>query len=210
MKYFASFYRKYLYLDFCLPELISICEMLKVKLDYDKDFSGDLIMDPIVGIDIEGLDNSDIAQKIIDRSVLTKYIVKIYSTGSTFDQLVADLDKEEFLKESLSEQSFKFDVNACGRVMSEKEKLSVMEKFGCLNFKGKVNIKNAERTFVVLDNHKRGVKYFGRMIAGKEGNYNLLIEDDSRYYSKYNLQARKYLGPTSTDNVLAFLMVYIN
>jgi hypothetical protein len=30
---------------------------------------------------------------------------------------------------------------------------------------------------------------------------------DALYYSKYRLQIRKYLGPTSTDNVLSFLMV---
>jgi hypothetical protein len=30
------------------------------------------------------------------------------------------------------------------------------------------------------------------------------------YFAKYQLSGRKYLGPTSTDNVLAFLMVFLN
>ena len=30
---------------------------------------------------------------------------------------------------------------------------------------------------------------------------------ETHYYSKYNLPGRKYLGPTTTDNILAFVMV---
>jgi hypothetical protein len=34
--------------------------------------------------------------------------------------------------------------------------------------------------------------------------------DDPLFFSKYNLNTRKYLGPTSTDNVLGFIMVKLN
>jgi len=44
-----------------------------------------------------------------------------------------------------------------------------------------------------------GEKYFGKIIAGKD-------EEEPRFYSKYDLSNRKYLGPTSTDYVLSFIM----
>jgi len=48
--------------------------------------------------------------------------------------------------------------------------------FGCLGFKGKINLKNPERTFVIVDNYYRGKKYFGKLIAGKsDGNFLFLI-----------------------------------
>lgn len=39
--------------------------------------------------------------------------------------------------------------------------------FGVLGFKGKINLKAPERTFVIVDNFYKGKKYFGRLIAGK-------------------------------------------
>ncbi len=39
--------------------------------------------------------------------------------------------------------------------------------FGVMGFKGKINLKNPDRTFVIIDNFYRGKKYFGKLIAGK-------------------------------------------
>jgi tRNA (guanine10-N2)-methyltransferase len=74
-----------------------------------------------------------------------------------------------------------------------------MEMFDVLKFKGKVSLKKAQRTFIVIDNHYRGMKYFGKLIAGKD-------DKDALYFSKYNLNTRKYLGPTTMDNLLGFVM----
>lgn len=198
--YLASFVRKGLFLDFCLPELLSVCEMMNVPIKYDKTFSFDVKEDPMIHIDIPELETSGIGQKICDRAVLTKYMVKLYAEGKTYDELVSNVDREKFLVESDSQQTFKFEVDPRGKTLSQEEKLNIMDKFTVLNFKGKVDLKNPQRIFIVIDNHHRGVKYFGKLIAGKS-------EEEAKFYSKYNLQTRKYLGPTSTDNVLGFIMV---
>lgn len=166
MKYIANFIRKSLFYDFCLPELISICEMYNVDLKYDKNYSGDVFNDPIIEIDIPDIETSEIARKICERAILTRNIIKVFSEGTTVEELVKNVNREEFLIESESEETFKFEVDAKGKVLSQNEKLDIIDQFNVLNFKGKVNLKNSKRLFVVIDNHHRGKKYFGKVLAG--------------------------------------------
>jgi len=166
MKYLATFIRKSLFYDFCLPELISICEMYKANLQYDKSFSGDIFNDPVIEIDIPEIETSDIAQKICERAILTRCIVKVYSEGSTVEELIQNVDREKFKVESESEETMKFEVDAKGKVFSQNEKLDIIDKFNSLDFKGKVNLTNPKRLFIIIDNHHRGKKYFGKIIAG--------------------------------------------
>jgi tRNA G10 N-methylase Trm11 len=168
MKYIASFVRKDLFYDFCLPELLSVCEMFKVPLKYDKNFSYDLKRDPLIEISYPNIDTDpSIAEKIINRAVLTKNIIKIISEGNTYEELINNVDKQAFLAEGESLESFRFDIDCRGRVMSLDEKLDIIQLFSIFNFKAKVDIKKAKRVFVVIDNNLTGAKYFGKLIAGK-------------------------------------------
>ena len=45
--------------------------------------------------------------------------------------------------------------------------MDIIETFRPLNFQGKVNLKNPDRTFMIIDNHYLGKKFFGKIIAGK-------------------------------------------
>ena len=47
-----------------------------------------------------------------------------------------------------------------------EEKLKIIEKFHIFDFKAKVDLKKAERTFVVIENTVKDYKYFGKIIAG--------------------------------------------
>jgi len=166
MKYLATFIRKSLYYNFCLPELISICEMYNVKLQYDQNFSGDVFKDPLIAIDIPEIETTDIAQRICERALLTRSIIKLYSEGSTIEELIENIDKESILSESESEDSMKFEIDAKGKILSQAEKLDIIHKLSVFNFKAKVNLTNPKRHFIYIDNHHRGRKYFGRILAG--------------------------------------------
>jgi tRNA G10 N-methylase Trm11 len=175
MKYIANFIRKSLFYQFCLPELISICEMFKVELKYDKNYSGDVFLDPLLEIDITEIETSNIAQKICERAILTRNIVKVYSEGSTYEELVQNVDRDAFINESESQDSFKFEIDAKGKVLSQTEKVDIINHFGKLNFKGNIDLSNAKRIFVVIDNHHRGKKYFGKIIAGGYSGNTIII-----------------------------------
>jgi hypothetical protein len=176
MKYIASFVRKDLFYDFCLPELLSVCEMFKVPIKYDNNFCYDLKRVPLISIEYPNIENDpSIAEKIVNRAVLTKNIIKIISEGKTYEELLSNVDKNSFLSEGESLESFRFDIDCRGRVMSQDEKLDIIQSFSIFNFKAKVDIKKAKRIFVVIDNHINGEKYFGKLIAGKSDGRNFTI-----------------------------------
>lgn len=89
-----------------------------------------------------------------------------------------------------------------------------MKKFECLNFKGKVNLRNFKSRFWVIENYsshddlKEGDKqtlmriFFGREIIKKP-------RGGKKFHGIYDLTNRIFLGPTTADNDLAFLMVIL-
>ena len=57
---------------------------------------------------------------------------------------------DEFKKEAESLKSFRFDIDFRGKCESRKKELEMINKFDKFWFKAKVNIKEAERIFVIF------------------------------------------------------------
>ena len=213
MKYLATFIKNNNFYNFCLTEFLSVCELYGVKnVKYNHDtFSYDINKEPYLEISFDDIENPEICQKLIDRAALLKSIIKVYGEGDTLDEVLLDIDKnskDEIKLEQESLQTFRFDIDFRG--LSEKRKVQVdmINKFDKYPMKGKVDIQNAERIFIifrnVVENQKNktveSTKYFfGRQIAAKD-------DKKMRFHTKYDLIHRKYIGPTSTDHLLSFLM----
>jgi len=76
-EYLASFVRRSFYNDFCLGELKGLTETYEKKLYYDENYSFNPKTDPLIKIHIDGIEDTDIAQKICERAILTNYIIKV-------------------------------------------------------------------------------------------------------------------------------------
>ena len=213
MKYLATFIKNNNFYNFCLPELISVCDICNIKnFDYNKDtFSYDIQKEPYLEISFDGIDDVNNCQKLIDRSTLLKSIIKIYGKGDNMDEVINYIEKnnnEEFKKEIESLDTFRFDIDFRGLSETREKELEMINKFDKFNFKAKVDINNAQRIFVIFRNTVENQKtkeiistkyFFGRQMSGKD-------EKKLRFYTKYVLTKRKYIGPTATDHLLSFLM----
>ena len=213
MKYIATFIYNNNFYNFCLPELISVCELYNIKnFTYNKDtFSYNIQKEPYITISFDGIENPDLCLKLIERCTLLKNIIKVYGEGNNMDEVIKDIENnnmEEFKKEVESLKSFRFDIDFRGKCESREKELEMINKFDKFGFKAKVNIKQAERIFVIFRNSVENQKtkeiistryYFGREMAGKD-------EKKLHFYTKYVLTKRKYIGPTATDHLLSFLM----
>ena len=213
MEYLATFIKNNNFYNFCLPELISVCDIFNIKnFTYNKDtFSYDIQKEPYLKISFDGIENADNCQKLIDRATLLKSIIKIYGEGDNMDEVINNIEKnnlEEFKKESESLESFRFDIDFRGLSEKREKELEMINKFDKFNFKGKVDIKNAQRIFIIFRNVVENQKtkeiistkyFFGKQMSGKD-------EKELRFYTKYVLTKRKYIGPTATDHLLSFLM----
>ncbi len=213
MKYLATFIFNNNFYNFCLPELISIAELYNLKnFTYNKDtFSYNIQKEPYITISFDGVENPDLCKKLIERCTLLKNIIKVYGEGSSMDEAIDDIEKnnmKEFKDEVESLKSFRFDIDFRGKCETRDIELEMINKFDKFGFKAKVDIKNAERIFVIFRNSVENQKtkeiistkyYFGIEMAGKD-------EKKLHFYTKYVLTKRKYIGPTATDHLLSFLM----
>ena len=201
MKYIATFISKFKYNNFNFEELVSICEMFNIKnLKIDENFMFDVMNYPYINIYFDGIDNEELCKKIVNRAVLLKNIVKVYSEGNSVDDLIKNMNTEAFKEEQESTESFKFDVDIRGLSVNQAGRVEMMNKFNAFPLKGKVDLNSPKRIFTLFQNKfdNKTYTFFGRQLAGKD--------EHTRFYTKYDLIHRKYLGPTSTDHILAFLM----
>eukprot|EP00347_Sterkiella_histriomuscorum_P012467 403368464 len=156
----------------------------------------DIQKNPLVYVN---LPNEDIAHKILRRSILIKEIIDVYSSGKTYEELLENVDKEKLYPILELDKSFKFSIEGIGRKISHQEQIKIIESFRIFPFNKRIDIKNGEITYRVVENNEDHMIYFGREIASNR------IEEDT-FHVRYDLKKRPYLGPTSTDHELAFLM----
>ena len=213
MNYLATFIKNNNFYNFCLPELLSVCDIYNIKnFTFNKDtFSYDIQKEPYLKFYFDDIENSDGCQKLIERATLLKSIIKIYGEGDNMDEVINYIEKnnkDEFKKESESLDSFRFDIDFRGLSETREKELEMINKFDKFNFKAKVNIKNPKRIFVIFRNTVENQKtkeiistkyFFGKQLSGKD-------EKELRFYTKFVLTKRKYIGPTATDHLLSFLM----
>ena len=88
------------------------------------------------------------------------------------------------------------------------EQVAVMELFKIFGFRDEdVSLDHPEIIYKVIENTANLKAYFGPIVAAyKESEKSGKGKNDDTYYGKFNLKKRPYLGPTSTDHELAFLM----
>ena len=89
-----------------------------------------------------------------------------------------------------------------------KEQIAIIELFKPCGFlESDVSLDYPELVFRVVENAADNQAYFGLQIASfKKDEKSGKGKKHETYYTKYNLKLRPYLGPTSTDHELAFLM----
>lgn len=148
------------------------------------------------------LPSSEAAMRLLSRSVCMDKFIQVFSSGPSIDSLISQLQStpNPDLVSAISnpENSFAFYLDYFKDSVVFEDQIRIFEKFEILQFAGNVNLNNPKLRFWVIRD-LNGTFYFGKEAAK--------AKERTRFYSKYNLNQREYLGPTSTDNELAFLMV---
>ena len=216
-RYLIHFIKKFKYLEFCLPEFESLVSMYCPVQTYGTLSNGvhsrciqslrqKLYCSPRDQITISkhpmayaNLPNEQVAKQITARSILIKEMIDVISEAKTYEGLLANVDRSKLDPILSSGKSFKFNIEGIGRKVSHKEQVEIIESFGIFPFHDNVDLKNPEIVFKILENREDHIIYFGTEVASNR------IEEDT-FHWKYDLKHRPYLGPTSTDSQLAFLM----
>lgn len=153
----------------------------------------------------------DMMSRLANDCLLVKCILDIWGEGLTLletQEMVGKYDPEVKRLYSGEDQSFKFVIDGWGTAISHDEKLAIIDSFEqYTGFKGPIRMKDPMHLYWVIiarpSKHstvpgRRPWYAFGRQVGVNEARGPLL--------QKYDLKKRRYLGPTTMDSELAFIM----
>ena len=211
------FLKKAPFQDFAIQELLSLLKMYKIPtkdlFKYEDNITEEDYIDlkynrfenyPYVFVNID-LKYKKELQEILKRAVSISRFVEILADGENDFEFAKEIiqNKEIIDKEVLSKESYGFRILAHFNKIARKEQMKKIEDLKIAQFHGKCNLKTPERVFVIAEMYTEDLKlkrkYFGKDIGN--------ILKRTSYIHKYRLPDRAFLGPTSTDENLAFLMV---
>ncbi|KAL6139270.1 hypothetical protein ACLB2K_064547 [Fragaria x ananassa] len=156
------------------------------------------------------LPSEEVAIKIANRSVLVKGMYELWGEGGSYEELeesIRNYPDERKLPYLESDSTFKINVDTFGKVLSLQDQTQRIKGFHYIPFKGRVNLRNPEHKFWLMETDNYGANnglppiverriFFGREIGGA----------DRKLLPTYELKSRTYLGPTAMDAEIAFLM----
>ncbi|XP_024080900.1 tRNA (guanine(10)-N2)-methyltransferase homolog isoform X2 [Cimex lectularius] len=184
-----------------LQEIKSITKLLNIDLKWDCTPEEDPFM--IVETNLE-----ENIKQIAKRSVLMRCIVELWSEAKTKDELhkkLKELPDQFFMPYSNPNVSFKVKVEVFGSSQTQQEKIERIESFNYLPLAGPVKLKNPD---VAL----QYIEYFGlnpNKISDIPLNFffGRIVTDSNRsLITDFSLKKRKFIGNTSMDPQLSFVM----
>lgn len=185
--------------DFRREELESLAKLYDISVD----FSSHTQTSPFFTVSLK---NDEEAKLLVSRSILNRGIYELMCSGDSYDACHENLRAHERYPFPEFEQvSFKFCFEAYEATRSKDDQRTAIESFSHLGWLGKIDMRNPEYTFAILeeweaggvDNNSRTFRrvFFGRHVGGT-----------SRHLiGTYDLKKRGYLGTTSMESELSLV-----
>eukprot|EP00062_Callorhinchus_milii_P013995 gi/632962680/ref/XP_007897456.1/ PREDICTED: tRNA (guanine(10)-N2)-methyltransferase homolog [Callorhinchus milii] len=189
-------------LEFRFPEITSLFSVCGGQLRCEENINE---KSPFWVLNIP---SEDIAKGIMRRTVCAKSIFELWGQGRTWKELHTSLKNypTERMNPYLQRDStYKINVYAFNKTLTHNKRIQKIDDLEFLPFKGKVNLKSPEHVFWLLEDYgtdpnntpeKPFVLYFGRWLA--DGQRELI--------DSYSVKKRHFIGNTSMDACLSFIM----
>ncbi|XP_042323060.1 tRNA (guanine(10)-N2)-methyltransferase homolog isoform X2 [Sceloporus undulatus] len=157
---------------------------------------------------ILSLPSEGVARGLMKRTVCAKSVFELWGHGKSAEELHSSLRNypvDNMAPYLQSNFTYKIKVHAFNKTLTQEEKIQRIDSLEFLPFEGKVNLKKPDNTFWLLEDYgmdpnnipKQPLNlYFGRWIANGQRD---LIES-------YSVKKRHFIGNTSMDACLAFIM----
>lgn len=211
MWFLCVFYHRLL--DYRKPEVESLAELFGALESANQDsleWRLPLHHHPDSPFHFVNLPSEDIARNIANRSILVKGIYELWGEGSSYEELreaIIAYPDDRKLPYLSPESTFKITVDSFGKIISFQEQNDRIKGFSYIPFKGRVDLRNPNHKFWLMETDDYGSKnglppivqkriFFGREVGAA----------DRKLLPTYELKSRTYLGPTAMDAEMAFLM----
>ncbi|CRG95138.1 tRNA guanosine-2'-O-methyltransferase, putative [Plasmodium gallinaceum] len=165
--------------------------------------------------------DEELWKNIQSRSILIKGVIDLWSEGISYNDLQKNLITKKYLFErNLRNKKWCFYFHSFGKVINQNDKKKKMDHFKTFFDEYKdIDIINPDVQIALFEEYDKKNSeilkkvYFGKCIVLRKYQnsiYNINSETNEKtkvsWWKKYALNKRPILGPTTTDNELAFIM----
>lgn len=190
--------------NFRRPELESLADLCGLTIDFS-DYRED---SPFFIVELE---NDSQASDWIRRSILTKAIYEYWGEGNDFDELHRSIKSQPFYEvyqRLYLNDTFKFEFEAY-RGSSKANRVDKIESFGYLGFQGKIDMKNPQQVYGIIEQYKPISDNVGSTVPEKIYFGRLVQRSDRHAMEIYDLKKRPYKGTTSFEAELSLVSANI-
>ncbi|KAG0714861.1 tRNA (guanine(10)-N2)-methyltransferase [Chionoecetes opilio] len=188
------------HIEFRIPEIKSISSMFNIPLTWiDKPKE-----DPYLIVEM----NEGDARRLMSRCMLVRSCYELWGQGDTEEELHSSVKSFplDMMKPHLaSGKTYKVRVETFNRTLKSSEKLEKIESLSYLPFEGKVDLTHATTCLHFLE-------YYGlhpneipcapyKLFLGR-----WVVDGQRELINKFSLKTRTYIGNTSMDAQLSFIM----
>ncbi|XP_028579176.2 tRNA (guanine(10)-N(2))-methyltransferase TRMT11 isoform X2 [Podarcis muralis] len=189
-------------LEFRLPEIKSLVSLCGGRFSDEQELR---LNSPFW---ILSMPSEEMARGLMKRTVCAKSVFELWGHGKSAEELYSSLKNypaEKMAPFLQSNLTYKIKVHTFNKTLTQEEKIQKIDSLEFLPFEGKVNLKKPNHIFWLLEDYGMDPNnipeqpldlYFGRWIADGQRD---LIES-------YSVKRRHFIGNTSMDACLAFLM----
>ncbi|XP_021248746.1 tRNA (guanine(10)-N2)-methyltransferase homolog isoform X1 [Numida meleagris] len=190
------------HLEFRLPEITSLLSL------YGGQFSSQQEVRVNSPFWILNIPSEEMARGLMKRTVCAKSIFELWGHGRSEGELYASLKNypmDKMLPYLQPDSTYKVHIHTYNKTLTQAQKIKKIDALEFLPFNGRVNLKNPEHIFWILEDYGMDPNnvpeepfdlYFGRWIADGQRE---LIES-------YSIKKRHFIGNTSMDACLSFIM----
>ncbi|XP_006626081.1 tRNA (guanine(10)-N2)-methyltransferase homolog isoform X1 [Lepisosteus oculatus] len=188
--------------EFRLPEIKALLSLSGVQFTPDEHFDEKSPFWVLSNVSEEDVRN------VMKRTVCAKSVFELWGHGRTHQELQLSLKNyptENMVPYLKSDSTYKINVYTFNKTVLHQERIQKIDTLEFLPFSGKVNLKNPDHVFCLLENYGSDPNripedpfyvYFGRWIA--DGQRDLI--------RSFSVKKRHFIGNTSMDAGLSFIM----
>lgn len=191
------------HVDFRMPELLAVSTMFNFKMHVQ--YQNHRKENPHL---VVHLPNEKCARYLLSRAVSIKSVYELWGQGNNIEDLkqcVLKYPAKEMQAFTSSSSSFKISIESFNKKLTINQQKELIDQFQFLPFQGRVNLTAPDHVFSLLldygDDCNEAPASPERVFFGR------LVGHGQRYLLKqYSLKTRRFIGNTSMDPQLSFLM----
>ncbi|GMK59924.1 hypothetical protein CspeluHIS016_0901410 [Cutaneotrichosporon spelunceum] len=194
--------------SFRLPEIHAIAELFGFQVRVISE-------EPEKGILIVDVDSEEHIERLLDRGILVFFACELYAHTQTYEELQVAMRERaaEGVFEPYMDKSWKIAVECVNNHATDRRSLDVINSFGWIGLRGKIDLRKPQCELVVLEDYKHATIHTKEARLERDGKFQDVYFGRRIGFSRarplinaHEVKHRAFFGNTSMESEMGLLM----